>query len=192
MTFRVRTFKVLTYCLKSLWHRTLYSTVRRRQEESGVGLPVIYDSVFLLRSLNSIISILINMCFISPLKHTAWTFTVSRKHSDSSVWPNFQYFLVWEYMRMLNQGPFNLFYLVCQPDGKREKCDQTHRHKHTHTDSHTHTQTEAHRENPVTMRDRKPRRWRQTVSAVCNYSVHDGGLWAITPNAAENAAHTPA
>lgn len=37
----------------------------------------------------------------------------------------------------------------------------------------------------VTMTDRRTRRWRQTIRAVCNYSMCVDSSWAITPSAAE-------
>ena len=41
-------------------------------------------------------------------------------------------------------------------------------------------------------RERERGRQRQTVGVVCTYSDCVDGLWAITPNAAENAAHSAA
>lgn len=113
-------FTVLTCSSTFLPDTGELSACTEEKEERSRELTVLLvmnGSADPLRSHSSMISILINMCFITPLKHTNCKFTVSRKSAGSPAGLNLcksakwstkgQYFLACiQHLATFNQGPF--------------------------------------------------------------------------------------
>lgn len=133
-----------TWELSALWRE------RERRGELSV-LSVMYSSADPLRSLSSMISILINTCFITPLKHTycssemAW-FISSAKFCQTAplLWGNYRASVFLRvhivHLSALNQGPFHQK-LTCYTHSPASSASQAENRSLTrHTQTHTKTQ----------------------------------------------------
>lgn len=142
-------FTVPTCCTKFL-HDTWELSAVQKEREGGRELsvlPVMYGSAHPLRSLSSMIIVLINMCFITPLKHTNCTYTLSQKWTGSSVRLNMinllrevpQVSISWvytvQYVTMLNQGLFHQKWTcyTCNPVLSASQAENKSLTRHTHT-----------------------------------------------------------